>query len=169
MITAIIFSAFSFGQISSAHVITPTDRELDMLNEVNYARTKPSEYAAFITDFTAVWGEEDVAAELKAELLKMTPVEPLKWSPTLYHDAFTHGNWMKSTGNFEHSDYDWAENLVCGLSTVRFAVLDLLIDANTESRGHRRNILSAEYTEFAGFEVSGKIQDCPYVFVQEFN
>jgi len=169
MIGAYILSTFSFGQIMSAHLITPTSRELEMLDEVNYVRTNPVEYAKFIPEFTAVWGEEDVAAELKSVLLKMTPVEKLKWSPTLYHDAFTHGNWMKSNDKFEHSDYDWAENLVCGLSTVRFAVLDLLIDANTDSRGHRRNILSPEHTEFASFEVDGKIQDCPFVFIQEFN
>jgi len=169
MIGVLIYSALSFGQMSNAHIITPTSRELEMLNEVNYVRTNPKEYTKFIPDFTAAWGEEDVAEELKNILLTMKPIDSLRWSPALYHDAFTHGSWMKSTGNFEHSKYEWAENLVCGLSTVRFAVLDLLIDAGTESRGHRENLLNPEFKEFAAFEVSGQIQGCPYIFVQEFN
>ena len=169
MIGVLIYSALSFGQVSTAHIITPTDREMEMLNEVNYVRTNPKEYIKYIPEYTAVWGEEDEALELKNILLKMKAVDSLKWSPLLYKDAVTHGNWMKTNSKFEHSDYEWAENLVCGLSTVRFAIIDLLIDAGTASRGHRKNLLDPEYTEFAAFEISGEIQDCPFVFIQEFN
>lgn len=173
MIGLLLYGALNFGAIANAHLITPTARELEMLNEVNFARTNPKEYLKFIDEYTTVSDataeELTTAKELKLLMSNMTPVDSLKWSATIYHDAFTHGNWMKRTGKFEHSDYAWAENLVCGISEARYAVIDLLIDAGIESRGHRKNILNANYKEFACYEVFGAVMGCDYVFVQEFN
>jgi len=170
LITTVVIHAAS---CANAHLITPTARELEMLNEVNYVRTNPVEYAKYIDEYTKAWGsdkeEVKAAAELKTQLLKMTPVDSLKWSPTLYHDAWTHGNKMKRTGKIEHSDYDWAENIVSGDEGVRFAVLNLLIDSGVPSRGHRKNILSPNYKEFACYEIPGSIGQWEYVFIQEFN
>jgi len=173
MIGLMVFTALSFGLVADSHLITPTARELEMMNEVNYVRTNPAEYAKYITEFIEYWESDDeemkAAAELKKILLSMTPVDSVKWSPELYHDAFTHGNWMKKNNKFEHSDYDWAENLVCGNEGVRMSLLDLLIDGGVESRGHRTNILAPEHLEFSCYELIGTVEDCPFVFVQEFN
>jgi uncharacterized protein YkwD len=173
MITLLICSAIRFGSIADAHVITPTERELEMLNEVNYVRTRPAEYVKHIVEYTDYWDSDReelaCAKELKAELLKMKPLDSLKWSPDLYHDAYTHGTWMKKTGNFEHSDYEWAENIVAGDDTPRMAVLNLVIDSGVSTRGHRKNILNPDHTKFACYEVIGNVGDWPFVYVQEFD
>ena len=173
MMTLLLTSALYLSSGANAHLLTPTERELEMLNEVNYVRTNPVEYAAYIDEYTAYWQsdreEMAFAKELRTELLKMKPLDSLKWSPLLYHDAWTHGNWMKKTGNFAHSDYEWAENIVSGDDGIRFAVLNLIIDSGVQSRGHRRNILNPGYIEFACYEIPGKVGDWDYVFIQEFN
>lgn len=173
MIGTFLIGALYLGNSLSAHVITPTERELAMLNEVNYVRTNPAEYANFIVEYTNYWESDKeelaAAAELKKQLTTMIAVDSLRWSPLLYHDAFTHGNYLKRVKKFEHSNYDWAENIVSGDETVRFAILNLLIDSGVTSRGHRKNLLNPTYTEFAVYEVPGLVGDWDYVFVQEFN
>lgn len=167
------FSILLLAACLQTSTAQPTERELLMLEEVNYARTKPAEYAQYIAEYVEYWqstGDELAASkELYKILTTMEPIQPLVWADQLYADAVKHGNWMKRTGNFEHSDYDWAENLVCGEEEIRYSVLNLLIDGGVRSRGHRKNLLSPEYKEFAAFEVPGEIDGCSYTFVQEFN
>ena len=173
MISSLFLGAAYLGLSLSAHVITPTERELAMLDEVNYVRTNPIEYANYIESYTKFWESDReelaAAAELRKELTSMKKVDSLKWSPILYHDAFTHGNYLKKTKKFEHSDYEWAENIVSGDETVRFAIINLLIDSGIASRGHRKNLLNSNYTEFAVYEVPGLVGEWDFVFVQEFN
>jgi uncharacterized protein YkwD len=150
----------------------PSARETEMMNEINYVRTNPEEYAQYVSDYLEYWDSDrsEIAAadELVKELRKMKPLDSLKFSQELYDAAVKHGKWMKSKAQFEHSDYDYGENLVAGDSTVRFAMLNLLIDSGVSGRGHRKNILDPEYKHVAVREVPGRVGEWKYVFIQEF-
>lgn len=146
-----------------------------MLDEINYVRTKPAEYAQFIDTYLvaekASAAERKVAEELRQVLLKMKPVEPLSFSPFMYPFAVKHGKWMSRTGKIEHSDFyfNYAENLVGGVENVRHAVIDLLIDHGISSRGHRRNILHPGFRYCAIHEVPGQISYFDFTFIQMFS
>ena len=105
---------------------------MEMLDEINFVRTKPQEYALYIQSYLDFWdsekSERNAAKELTKRLNKMKPVEPLVFSDEMYQAAVKHGDWMKRTGKFDHSDLPYAENIVAGDDQIRFAVLSLLID-----------------------------------------
>ncbi len=149
-----------------------TEREKDMLKEVNLARTNPKEYIKFIDDYLTYWesgsAERRTANELRKVLKRMKPLEPLVWSDDMYKDAVKHGKRMKRANRFKHSSLPYAENLVGGNETVRLSVVDLLIDHGVSGRGHRKNILDPSITEFAAHEIDGEVDDVDYVFLQEF-
>ena len=164
LLIAIVTSSVSFGQ---------TEREKKMLDEINYVRTQPKKYAEYINSYLDHWdsgsSERRTAEELRKQLLQMKPLKPLAFSKDLYDAAKKHGDWMKRTRRFEHSDLPYGENLVAGDSIIRFAMLNLLIDDGIPNRGHRKNILSPEYTETAAYEILGKVGSDTFVFIQEFN
>lgn len=152
-----------------------TEREFAMLDEVNFARTKPAEYAAFIDEYLSASmagaSEKNVAKELHKILITMKPLNPLEFSPFLYKYAVLHGQWMSDNNEFEHSDFnfDYGENLISGVENVRHAVIDLLIDDGIPSRGHRINILHPQYKHFAVHEVPKTIDMADYTFIQMFS
>lgn len=153
-----------------------TTREREMLAEINYARTKPGEYTAYFDAFLDHWNapasERKKAQELKRYMKKMAPVPTLLPSEKLYHLARTHGEWLYKNQTIRHSqhkDISYSENIVGGNENVRYAVIDLLIDAGYDSNAHRKNILNPENRYAACYEVSGKVKNMPYVFVQQFS
>ncbi len=151
----------------------PSDREQKMIDEINYVRTNPKDYIQYIDTYTEYWGnvpsEVKAGKELKRELNSMTPLDSLHFSQEIYDQCLAHANWMKRTGKFRHSDYDFAENLVSGDEEVRMAILSLLIDDGIPSRGHRKNLLDPEFTKVACVEVDGMVNGIDFVFVQGFD
>jgi hypothetical protein len=150
-----------------------TEREQQVLDEINLVRTDPVGYIQYIDSFLEYWdsnaAERATAEELKKQLKKMEPLQPLEFSQTLYDSAKKHGAKMVKTKVFEHSNCDCAENIQYGNSDVRYAILDLLIDHGVSGRGHRKNILNPEYKYFAVYEVLGIVGDMEYIFIQQFD
>ena len=168
ILTSLFFIAFS--SISFAQ--QPTNREIKMIEEINYVREHPQEYIQYIQSYLDFWDSESseisAAKELTKELKKMKPVQAVEFSDELYKGAIQHGDWMKRRSKFQHSDLPYAENLVSGDEQIRFAVLSLLIDDGIPSRGHRKNLLNPSYTKVACFEVLGKVGENSFVFIQLF-
>ena len=163
---------FTFFTIAAVAQTEPTDREKEMLKEINYVRTNPQEYVQYVQSYLDHWdsGPSEIAAakELTKILTKMKPLAPLEYSEELYLAAVKHGAWMLRTKKFSHSDLPYAENLVMGDDQIRFAVLSLLIDDGIPSRGHRKNILDPESKEFGCHEILGSFNDYEFIFIQEF-
>jgi len=150
-----------------------TEREQQVMDEINHCRTNPQEYMTYIDSFLE-YNESDAAEkatarELKKILKKMKPLEPLVFSPELYDACKIHGDYIIKVKKLVHSDCVCAENVQYGHSDVRFAVLDLLIDHGVSSRGHRENILNPEYKYFAVYEIPQKVKKMEFVFIQQFD
>ncbi len=133
-----------------------------MLYWHNYARTKPKEFAQkFIK--TRIAGAD--AKNLYQELMSMPVRQPYQLHPELiayaqgYLDSHP-GKWGHSNMGFGYIPGVWgrAESISAGVKNPRDIVIQLLIDKGLAPRyGHRRNILSAEYTHMgAGFVEGGK-------------
>lgn len=144
-----------------------------MLDEINLVRTNPQDYIQYIDGYLEYWdasaSERRTSKELIALLKKLKPLPPLTFSDELYQAAKKHGLYMKRSKRFKHSKMGYAENLVAGNESVRYAIIDLLIDDGIPSRGHRKNILNPEATVFACYEIEGTVGSWDFVFVQEFN
>lgn len=150
----------------------PSEREMKMIDEINYVRTNPTAYIPYISEYLDIWDEgksvRKVADELIDILKKMDPLDSLQFSQELYEDAVAHGNWMKKKNAFEHSKLEYAENLVGGDEKPRYAIVSLLIDDGVPSRGHRKNLLNPAYKFIACHEVLGEVKGQKFVFVQLF-
>lgn len=150
-----------------------TEREQQVLDEINLVREHPADYIKYIDPFLEYWNssaeEKATAEELKKELKKLQPLQPLVFSPELYASARKHGEYIAKTGKFVHSDCNCGENIQYGNSEVRNAVIDLLIDNGVPERGHRKNILNSEYKYFAVYEITKTVGDMDYIFIQQFD
>ncbi|HNQ68001.1 MAG TPA: CAP domain-containing protein [Bacteroidales bacterium] len=150
-----------------------TEREQQVLDEINLCRTNPQQYLQYIDSFleynNSDAGEKATARELKKVLKKMKPLEPLVFSPELYEACKIHGDYIIKVKKLVHSDCVCAENVQYGHSDVRFAVIDLLIDNGISSRGHRKNILNPEFGYFAVYEIPQKVKKMDYIFIQQFD
>lgn len=171
-----------------------TVEEKAMLDEINLLRGDPNAYilhvdayiASFISDpgWDAATKREEVQAanELIDELRTMEPLPPLRADESLYNVAVRHGEDMKVMEQVTHrgsdgsqpfqrirdsTDLDGAENLVGGGIDVRESVLMLLVDGGVENRGHRRNLLDADW-EYAACYRAGTIGDMTSTWVQLF-
>ncbi|MBN4077551.1 CAP domain-containing protein [bacterium AH-315-C20] len=151
----------------------PSGKEMRMIEEINFVRTNPSGYIRYIQEYVDYWEEVDSVREIANDLIEilkeLKPVSALEYSQDLYDAAIVHGIWMKKNNLFDHSDFDYAENLVSGDSLARYAVISLLIDDGVPDRGHRWNILDASYKWVACHMVSGMVGEDEYVFIQEFD
>lgn len=154
----------------SAH--EPTERELEMIEEINFARTKPHVYYKFINDYIIekrLNGDDyRVAKALESEMKRMRPLKALAFSSEMYQDTYKYGDEMQEKGVVEHSDLPYAENISAGISSVRMTVVGLLIDLGIPSRGHRKNLLNPGFSKVACREVPGKVGNFKYVFIQTF-
>jgi len=152
-----------------------TERESAMLEEINYVRTKPAEYAEFINEYlitsSAPVSEKMLAKELYKILTTMKPLSSLEFSPYLYNQAVLHGQWMSNMNAFEHShfNFEYGENLIAGVENVRHAVIDLLVDDGIPGRGHRLNILYPYYKYIAIHEIPKTVDRTDYNFIQMFS
>ncbi len=164
----LVFLIISFAGLSQM-----TEREQNVLDEINLCRTNPKLYMQYIDEYLIYYnsdaGEKATARELKKILKKMKPVEPLVFSPELYEACKLHGEYIIKTKKFVHSDCVCAENIQYGHDDVRYAVIDLLIDYGISSRGHRENILNPEFKHFAVYEIPQKVKKMEHIFIQQFN
>ncbi|MDD3858749.1 MAG: CAP domain-containing protein [Bacteroidales bacterium] len=162
-----------FFTISLSLMSQMTEREQQVLEEINLCRTNPQLYIQYIDEYLIYndsdAGEKATARELKKILKKMKAVEPLVFSPELYEACKIHGDYIVKTKKLVHSDCVCAENIQCGHEIIRYAVIDLLIDHGISSRGHRNNILNPEFKYFAVYEIPQKVKKMEYIFIQQFD
>ena len=123
------------------------------------------------------------ARELIEELRKTKPLMLLEPSRCLADVAEEQGLYLETIGKLSHSNAGGklanerlptgcaiagiSENLVAGTTSVRQALLQLLIDTKVTGRGHRRNILSPNQTQVGVYEV-GLFGRYATGWVQEF-
>ncbi len=142
---------------------THSELELAIIEEMNYARTKRSEYIKERLEPLVEEGDNspyqvalaDLISDMKAitsNLKEFTPAEGLhkcakEWVDisgpvgTVGHDENTFDRFKK------YCTYTTAgENCSYGPSTAKAIVLQLLIDQGVEGYGHRKNILSPTFT-----------------------
>ncbi|MFW5707928.1 MAG: CAP domain-containing protein [Bacteroidota bacterium] len=104
----------------------------------------------------------EAVRELYLELLETEPLPLFYPSKGMSKAAADHAMYMKRTGTASHEGKGgagarvnrygkWikglAENLAWGISNSHETVVNLMIDDGVGGRGHRRNILSPEYTK----------------------
>lgn len=160
---------------------TMSSSELAVLAELNYARTKPSEYASQVLQprVAASSGEYlSYLTECISEMQEMSALSPLQG-----HDGLTKAAayWVKKqgpTGNTGHDSNLWprvkqtvsykkaGENIAYGNNGAREIIVQLLVDNGVETRGHRKNILNSEFTH-VGISI-GTHSYYKYMCVQDF-
>lgn len=145
--------------------------EKGIVDEVNRARTNPSAYADYIErvrDSLRTTEGPSVITETIQFLRSQVPLAPLELSQGMTMAARDHANDRGPQGLMGHQGSDgstvsdrldrygsWqigaAENISYGKKTARDVVLQLLIDDNVASRGHRTNIFNPQH-RFIGID-----------------
>lgn len=102
---------------------------------------------------------------VEAQILALTNAErakyglaPLALDKSLLQSARTHCNWMATSGAFQHTSANVAENIALGQGSAGEAVRDWM-----NSPGHRANILNGSYRRMgmaAYTGAGGKIYWC---------
>ncbi|HSV02791.1 MAG TPA: CAP domain-containing protein [Phenylobacterium sp.] len=146
--------------------------EAAVLDELNFARTHPAQYARELRRSAARGGEVgyseignedlDALAEAIDFLSRQRPLPPLKPSEGLAAAARAHARMQGRTYLVGHVSPDgatlserlhahgvWAglaaEDISYGYDDPREVVRQLIIDSGVPSRGHRQNIFGAHY------------------------
>ncbi len=149
-----------------------TDREKQMVDEINLVRSNPAAYIKYVTEYLKKAGvsksEKASAKELVETLKIMQPLGTLKMSPSLYVAARKFGKELLDKNSIEHSSLPYAENLSFGIENIREAVITLLIDDEVEGRGHRKNILKKNISLVAVHEIPGTVENFDFCYIQEF-
>ena len=141
---------------------TASDIELAVINEINYARTKPNDYVLnrLSTRYTANATESYKLAldEVIDQMGKMSALPALEEADGLGKCATEWVNVSGPKGTVGHDSNISArfrkyctyntlgENCSYGYSTAQDIVAELLIDDGVEDRGHRQNILKTSFT-----------------------
>ncbi len=165
--------------------------ELQMLDEINLMRANPAAYAQYIDEYVQYQKDNngfpvDPAniAELKQQLRSSPPLSQLKPTQCIYTAARKHGEDLRQMGRNDHvgSDGKWPwdrvlrecpnmtdgnENLVGGPSSVRTAVVVLLIDEGIPNRGHRVTLMRPDWKYAACYKI-GQVGGMPNSWVQKF-
>jgi len=92
-----------------------------------------------VTDADMFPVEAQILAQTNAERAKFG-LAPLTLDKSLLQSARNHCNWMATTGNFQHTSANVAENIALGQGSATEAVRDWM-----NSPGHRANILNGSY------------------------
>jgi uncharacterized protein YkwD len=149
-----------------------TDREKQMVDEINLVRSDPAGYVKYVTEYVKKAGvskpEKAAGKELVEVLKSMQPLNSLAISPKLYVAAREFGKELLETNTIQHSNLPYAENLSFGIENIREAIIYLLIDHEEENRGHRKNILKKNISLVAVHEIPGKVEDFDFCYIQEF-
>lgn len=152
-----------------------------VLDELNYARTKPYEYATRVLEPLLNTYEGSELAYLReciSEMKSMQPIVALKSHAGLTNAAIYWVNKQGPSGDIGHDPNLWprvkqtvkykegAENISYGYYDARGIVVQLLVDSDIPSRGHRKNILNGRLTH-VGIAV-GNHSRYDYMCVQDF-
>jgi len=165
--------------------------EMEMVDEINLVRSNPTAYVKHIEDYIENkikkglgFASEAVARELIAELKETPSLSILKPTKCIYEAATKHGQDRLKAGSTDHqgTDGSWPwdrvtsscpdmtdgnENLVGGPSSIREAVIILLIDDGIPNRGHRKTMLQADWEYVACFKI-GQVGSMPNNWVQKY-
>ena len=157
-----------FGFVSCPEATVASNDEMAVIDEMNYARTKPMEYVdkrlkPLVTNEINTY--QSFLAECISEMELMKALQPLTYNEACYLAA---KEWVEKSGakgTIGHEDnfsdritkygLQWkatGENCSYGIETPIDIVIQLLIDAGVETRGHRKNILNANFT-YAGASI----------------
>lgn len=132
--------------------------ENDVLEEINFARTQPAQYAKTRLEPYAIKNPSTAITECINEMKAMQPLPPLKFGKGLALAAKEWVNVQGSGGGVGHDMHTdprirkhwacstWGENISYGYDDARKIVIQLLEDDKVPSRGHRKIILSRAYT-----------------------
>lgn len=151
------------------------DLETAVLDEVNYVRAHPAQYADELRR-APEWAfeqEEPGAVEEAIDFLeRQQSLAPLKGDPRLDAAARQHAQRQAARGDVGHGPAGGlgvrlraagvyaglsAENISYGSDDARAIVRQLVIDSRVAGRGHRRNIFTASYSA-AGVACGGHRQ-----------
>jgi uncharacterized protein YkwD len=145
--------------------------ESAVLQEMNFARTQPAEYARVIRQDPAISAEDPTAvAEALKFLVSQKPLPPLDHDAKLAAAARTHAAAQGRTREVGHvspggatlgqrlqihgiSAGMAAENISYGYDEARAVVRQLIVDSGIPNRGHRTNIFGRY--EAAGISCGG--------------
>ncbi len=124
------------------------------------------------------------ARELIQELSQLSPLGMLQPACCLAEAAEQHGRYLQTIGKIAHVDGEGkmaldrlpkgcnvsglSENLCAGTTSVRQALIQLLVDARVAGRGHRRALLSAKQTKIGVYEI-GAFGKYATGWVQEYS
>ena len=141
---------------------TASEIELAVIDEINYARTKPKDYVThrLSTRYSANSSEsyQEALDEVIDQMNKMTALPELTEADGLGKCATEWVNVSGPKGTVGHDSNISArfrkyctyntlgENCSYGYSTAEDIVAALLIDDGVEDRGHRQNILKTSFT-----------------------
>ena len=132
--------------------------ENDVLEEINFARTQPAQYAKTRLEPYAVKNPSTAITECINEMKAMQPLPPLKFGKGLALAAKEWVNAQGAGGGVGHGNlgerlhkhglhpHTPGENISYGYNDARMIVIKLLEDEKEPKRGHRKNILSRAYT-----------------------
>ncbi len=159
-------SAFDENILSGANTAknTPylTEKEKQMIFYVNLARMKPDIFLTNIVNVYAEGRDDEGMPSLKKDLAKAKSIHPFLPHKPLSDAAKYHAEDMGKAGKIGHNSTNgtsffdrlnkyvkgggaMAENCAYGYEDPFESVMQLLIDNNVASRGHRVNILNKDY------------------------
>lgn len=167
-----------------------TAEELAMVNEINLARSNPQAYIPFVEEYMErvrrgqAFGSVATCQELIDELRRTPKLSTLQPAECIFQAAKKHGLDQRPTGSVDHvgtdGSFPWDrvrrecrdmtdgnENIVAGPTSVRDAVILLLVDDGIANRGHRRTLLQADWKFVACYKV-GQVGNMPNNWVQLF-
>lgn len=187
-------SKVDFKKLNTAKSVTYlSEAEKRMVQEINFVRCYPKEYAAIIASEMSKRSEKDKGLlpaeitalnELLVRLKTMTPLTPIQASECIYKAAKKHGLDMKAHNFIAHegstdsepsdrmkkectSVGDTGENIGGGDEKLRDKMIDLLLDDGITGRGHRETLLDPSWTH-VGVAYVPKVGIMEHVWVQDF-
>jgi len=151
-----------FGLLFSTTLFAQTKTELEVHYLLNYCRTQPKEFLEKVALPYIEANELKNVSEVKSlirTLSKQKPLHSLDFSPDLYQMASEYAQEMGNKGFTGHRNvttrfkknevkYTYTgENCSYGYNTPIDIVMQLLIDKGIPDLGHRKNILSKDFTK----------------------
>lgn len=136
--------------------------ELSILAEVNLMRSNPKDYAEKYIKPRINSRSSSYWTSCVNDMSKCGQLSELSYAEGLYRISKDHSSTQGKTGQTGHTrtnGQDWTdcidnygtysnigENISYGMSTPREILIQLLVDDGVSSLGHRKNLLSTEYT-----------------------
>jgi uncharacterized protein YkwD len=149
---------FTYAGTTSSENENLDTEEKRVIELCNIARTEPKRFAK---EYAQPWIDStgkktSYTNSLLRTLQTMKPVGTLTFNEKLKETAATHAKKSGNTGTTGHSGKKerfkksgfsyWGENCSYGYDDAMDIVMQLLIDQNIKSLGHRKNILNPKFT-----------------------